>query len=152
MRNSKIAFCLGLAMAAMGAPVSVQADDMPVYSVQQGVAISGFDPVSFFYEDAPLLGQDAYTVMWKGVVWRFSSAENQQMFEANPRAFAPKYGGYCAYAMSQGNLMDGNPQHWEIVDGQLYLLFSPAVKDLWLKNRTALQELADDNWPEVIRP
>lgn len=36
------------------------------------------------------------------------------MFEANPEAYAPQYGGYCAYAVSKGDTATTDPEAWTI--------------------------------------
>lgn len=68
----------------------------PEIYAEGGIAIDGSDAVAYFTEGKPVVGSDAHTVNWKGATWRFSSAENAALFEANPEAYAPQYGGYCA--------------------------------------------------------
>lgn len=64
-----------------------------------GVAIRGTDPVAYFDQMMPVAGKADHALMWNGAQWLFASAENMAKFVANPEAFAPQYGGYCAYAM-----------------------------------------------------
>nr|WP_239032537.1 YHS domain-containing (seleno)protein [Leisingera sp. MMG026] len=125
--------------------------DAAVFSSRAGVAIGGYDAVAFFEHGTAEPGRRGHAVMWKGVVWRFASARNQAQFEANPRAYAPAFGGYCAYAMSQGRLHDGNPRIWAIVDGELFLLNNRGVHHLWQAD--TVQMIADGraHWPAVLR-
>ena len=71
--------------------------------------------------------------------------------EANPEKFAPRYGGYCAYAVSQGATAQGDPKVWHIVGGKLYLNLSPAVQKLWEKNIPGYIKAGDKNWPGVLK-
>ncbi|MEX0301613.1 MAG: YHS domain-containing (seleno)protein [Leisingera sp.] len=125
--------------------------DTAVFSSRGGVAIGGYDPVAFFVDGVAEEGRRTYAVMWKGVVWRFASAGNQARFEANPRAYAPAFGGYCAYAMSQGLMHDGNPQIWAIVDGELFLLNNHRVHRLWQADTVQMIADGHTHWPVILR-
>ncbi len=122
-----------------------------VYYQDLGYAIGGFDPVSFFVEDEPAHGAMSYSVMWKGVTWLFASQEHQAMFEANPRAYAPRFGGYCAYGVSGGVLISGDPNSFEIRDGALYMLHSPDIQARWLQDAEGRLSMAQENWPDILR-
>ena len=100
-----------------------------------GIAIHGYDAVAYFRAGRPERGRDDYAIIWKGAVWRFASAENLRRFEANPRAYAPQFGGYCAYSVSKGHVSTGDPAAWEIVEGRLYLTNSPNVHRLWARDK-----------------
>ena len=147
------AFLIGLALAL--APVAAVAERRSlahtIYYQDLGYAIGGYDPVSFFRHDEPLQGQTTYAVMWKGVTWLFSSAEHQAIFEANPRAYAPQFGGYCAYGVSVGKLVSGDPHAFEIRDGALFMLHSPEVQLRWNGARQERLNAAQANWPEILR-
>ncbi len=90
--------------------------------------------------------------MWKAAYWHFSSHENREIFEANPRAFAPQFGGYCAYAVARGYLTDTDPDTWQIVEDKLYLVHSPEVARLWQEDIPGNIALAERNWPRVLFP
>src|SRR5512135_2769630 len=89
-----------------------------------GVAIRGYDPVAYFTESKPVEGSKQFTFEWQGATWRFASAANRDLFAKTPEKYAPQYGGYCAYAVSQGHTATIDPQRWRIVDGKLYLNYS----------------------------
>ncbi|MEP3561116.1 MAG: YHS domain-containing (seleno)protein [Marinobacter sp.] len=67
-----------------------------------------------------------------------------------PSRFAPAYGGYCAWAVAQGYLAKGDPQHWTIRGDRLYLNYSQSIQDRWLKNPDGFIQQANANWPEVL--
>jgi hypothetical protein len=96
------------------------------------------------------LGSANYEYEWNAATWRFSSAANKAAFIADPEAFAPAYGGYCAKALSEGNLASVDPRAWKIVDGELYLNYSMAVQDQWTEDIPGNIEKADAFWPDVL--
>ena len=89
----------------------------PVFATG-GIAINGYDPVAYFRVGAPVKGMEAYSSDWEGARLLFSSAENKAMFDADPEAFAPKYGGYCAYAVSKGATAPTDPEAWTVYEDQ----------------------------------
>ncbi|MEM9315215.1 MAG: YHS domain-containing (seleno)protein [Pseudomonadota bacterium] len=115
------------------------------------LAIKGTDPVAYFDNEGPVKGRKDFEYEWKGANWRFSSAENRDLFIANPERYAPQYGGYCAYAVSQGYTAGIDPDAWSIVDGKLYLNYSLDIREDWEKMRNAYIEAANKNWPDVLK-
>ncbi|MBO9446552.1 YHS domain-containing (seleno)protein [Ruegeria sp. R14_0] len=138
------------AIAALTLVSAAHAQDMPVYFESDGAVMAGFDPVSYFQGNAPVRGMPEYAVIWKGAEWHFASAENRDLFESNPRAYAPQFGGYCAYAMAQGLLKSTDPMLWDMVDGRLYLTHSPEVEKVWRGDRAEFIEMAEENWPVIL--
>ncbi len=69
----------------------------------QGIILQGFDAVSL-RKGGPLKGDPKFQSTYHGAVYLFATAENKAAFDANPVAFEPEYGGYCAYGVSVGNL------------------------------------------------
>jgi len=122
----------------------------PVYSSFFGTAIDGTDPVAYFTEGRPVEGSSDFTHDWNGATWRFSSAENRARFAANPEAYAPQYGGYCAWAVSQGYTASTDPEAWKIVDGKLYLNYSKSVQTTWERDIAGNIRAGDANWPGVL--
>ncbi len=121
----------------------------PIYAAG-GVAIRGTDPVAYFSEGKPVAGSAEFSHSWKGVDWHFSSAENRDRFAADPESFAPRYGGYCAWAVANGYTASTVPEAWHIEDGKLYLNYSLGVRGKWLKDIPGNIERADGNWPRLL--
>ena len=115
-----------------------------------GIAIDGSDAVAYFTQGGPVMGTADHSLMWQGATWQFSSAENMAMFEADPMAFAPQYGGYCAYAVSQGYTAPTVPEAWTIYEDKLYLNFSTGVRRRWERDIPGHIAMANDNWPAVL--
>jgi YHS domain-containing protein len=86
-----------------------------------GTAIEGYDPVAYFNEGRPVEGKSEFSQEWMDATWYFASAENRDLFAADPEKYAPQYGGYCAWAVSQGYTANIDPQAWKVVDDKLYL-------------------------------
>ncbi|SIO02842.1 YHS domain-containing (seleno)protein [Vannielia litorea] len=138
---------LATALAALALPVS--ADEPPVFEVSD-LAIQGYDPVAYFTEGRPVEGTNAHQVMWMGATWRFASAANREAFERNPQKYAPQYGGYCAYAASQGYVAPTDPAAFTVHDGKLYLNYSQRVRGIWEKDIRGFVAAADATWPKPL--
>jgi len=122
----------------------------PVSRTPDGLAIKGYDPVAYFTGGQPVPGLAENEFTWKGAKWRFASAEHRAMFKIYPDKYAPQYGGYCAYAISQGKTADIDPLAWTIVNNKLYLNLNKDVQGLWEKDRDAYIRKADENWPHLL--
>ena len=115
-----------------------------------GTAIEGYDTVAYFTQGKPVEGSDDYTYDWHGATWQFASQEHLDLFKADPEAYAPQYGGYCAYAVSQGYTASIDPDAWSIVDGKLYLNYSKGVQQTWEADRDAYLQQSEANWPSIL--
>lgn len=59
-----------------------------------GVAIKGYDTVAYHTENRAVKGNSEFSYNWNDAIWYFSTAENRDMFAADPEHYAPQYGGY----------------------------------------------------------
>jgi YHS domain-containing protein len=128
---------------------AAQAAEPSVYS-DGGAAISGTDPVAYFTQSGPVKGSPDFSSAHDGATWHFASAANKALFDADPAKYAPQYGGYCAYAVSQGYTASTDPDAWTIEDGKLYLNFSQSVRRRWLRDVPGHIAAGDANWPSVL--
>ena len=139
------AFFFGLVLTA--APAN--ATD-PIYTgFFSNLAVSGYDTVAYFTDGKPVKGNSSITHEYMGAVWQFASEANKAKFIADPEKYAPQYGGYCAWAVSQGYTASGNPNHWKVVDGKLYLNYDASVQEKWQKDIPGFIAAADKNWPGI---
>lgn len=130
---------------------SALASESPVYTgLLSNTGAGGYDTVSYFESGQPTKGSSEYTTQYQGATWRFANAENLARFKENPDRFAPVYGGYCAWAVSQGVLAKGDPKHWNIREGRLYLNYNQSIQDRWLEDPDGFIRQADANWPTVL--
>ncbi len=118
-------------------------------NLANGVAIQGYDPVAYVTQNAAVVGDASITAEYQGATYQFASAENRDAFVGNPARYAPQYGGFCAYAVSQGYTAPIDPQAFSVVDNKLYLNFSKGVRSRWAKDIPGNIKKGDANWPSL---
>ena len=116
-----------------------------------GVALKGYDTVAYFTEGRPVMGSTEFQHEWMGAKWQFSSAANRNLFAADPMKYAPQYGGYCAFGVSEGHKAKIDPHVWKIVEGKLYLNYDAGVGEKWRQDIPGRIAKADQNWPKVMK-
>jgi YHS domain-containing protein len=125
------------------------------FNLENGVAILGYDPVSYFKAGKAIEGKKDLAFTYQGVVYLFSSATNKELFKTTPEKYEPAYGGWCAYAMgASGEKVEVDPETFKIIDGKLYLyynkLFTNTLKT-WNKDEKSLKVKADNNWTKIFK-
>ncbi|MBL7791992.1 MAG: hypothetical protein JNK77_06705 [Saprospiraceae bacterium] len=123
---------------------------------KKGLAIDGYDPVSYFGQK-PQKGKKDHSYQHDGITYYFVSVENKNAFITNPDKYEPAYGGWCAYAMAQnGEKVDVDPLTYKIVDGRLLLFYNRLFTNtlgLWneLKKPEAQRVTsANEHWKKFI--
>ena len=143
-------------LVAVAATLGLQAQpalakDAPVYTgTFSNAAVGGYDTVAYFTEHKPVKGDKRFVHSWQGAEWRFANAENRDRFAAMPERYAPQFGGYCAWAVSQGYTASGDPQFWKIVDDKLYLNYDAEVQKKWEQDIPGFIARGQQNWPSVL--
>ncbi|MGL5060443.1 MAG: YHS domain-containing (seleno)protein [Microcoleus sp.] len=134
-------------------PTTEKADNSipKVFYSEGGVAIRGTDPVAYFTEGKPVAGKPEFSHKWGNATWQFASAQNRDLFAQNPEKYAPQYGGFCAWAVSQGYTAAIDPNAWKIVDNKLYLNYNSAVQWGWEKDISGNVAKGDKNWPGLAK-
>ena len=148
MPLSRRTFCLMLPAAA-ALPRMAQAMSPKIYA-EDGIAVDGSDVVAYFTAGKRVKGRSDITHDWMGATWRFASEQNKAAFIADPTAYAPQYGGDCAYAASEGYVAPTAPEAWTIYEGKLYLNFSKGVRRRWSQDIPGRIAAADANWPAIL--
>lgn len=130
----------------------------PQYVDDTGFAVSGYDVVAYFslpqsdlgtpQADA-VPGNAAITADYNGATFAFATEENRETFLADPEKYAPQYDGHCAYGVSKGGKVPGNPNLWRIVDDKLYLNITQNVVGFWEEDIPGNIDLAEGNWPGI---
>ena len=121
------------------------------YFERDGVALRGYDPVSYFTEGKPQPGLPAHSYVYKGSKFQFASADNQKLFVENPDKYAPQFGGFCSYGTAQGYKVSTQPDAFSVVDGKLYLNYNREVVKIWQQDVPGNIAKAEENWPEVSK-
>ncbi|MCC6293241.1 MAG: hypothetical protein IT164_11375 [Bryobacterales bacterium] len=135
-----------LAIGAFALPLAAKSP-MDAVNKDNGLAIHGYDAVSYFTDGRPAKGSPQFTADWMGATWQFVSAEHRDLFQKEPAKYAPQYGGYCAWAVSKGYTANGDPEAWRIVGSKLYLNYDNSVQKKWEQDTTARIQEGDRNWP-----
>lgn len=140
-------FCMVLVFITTCAWGKDSAIYTPLFS---NVAVSGYDTVAYFTEGRPIKGDARFFTQYEGAQWRFASAQNRNLFMQEPQKYAPQYGGYCAWAVSQGYTASADPLRWRIVEGKLYLNYDADVQKKWESNIPDFIQKANRYWPKVL--
>ena len=152
----KLRTLLAAAMIAAG-PIAVTApaafaDKDPIYTAKRSnLALQGYDTVAYFTVGEPTKGVADYSTTYEGAEFRFVSEENLNLFLADPAKYAPQFGGYCAWAVAQGQTAKGDARRWAIVDDKLYLNYNKGIQRRWDKDRAGFIESGNDHWPTVLQ-
>ncbi len=146
---TKYAKLVSLAITAMlPASVALAVDE---HFIDGGAVVGGFDVVAYHTMGKPTQGSAEYSASYQGATWQFASAENLEMFNADPAMYAPAYGGWCSAGASKGKKVPTQPDLWAIVDGQLYLNSSPAAhNDLFLADTDTVIRKGETNWKTIF--
>lgn len=123
-----------------------------------GYAVSGYDVVAYRSLTQVPVGQSqpegvkgsaAHTAEFNGATFAFATAENKATFLENPEYYAPQYDGHCAYGVSKGGKVPGNPNLWRIVDDKLFLNITSVVVGFWEEDIPGNINKAEGNWPAI---
>ncbi|MBM1633841.1 YHS domain-containing protein [Sulfitobacter mediterraneus] len=151
-------FTLSIAAAATALTFASQAFAGDQYIDGTGFAASGYDVVAYFdlpqnpigqSQPAPVAGDKDITAEYNGAKFAFSSEANKTAFLADPAKYAPQYDGHCAYGVSKGGKVPGNPTLWRIVDDKLYLNITKNVVGFWEEDIPGNIDLAEGNWTSI---
>ncbi len=127
-------FCMGAAQAAE--PVRKVAE----WNLgKDKLAIQGYDPVAYFPDGggAANTGDEKITAEYGGVVYRFASPAHRETFLANPARYEPAHGGWCSYAMLEGDKVQVDPRSFLVEEGRLFLFYKGLLGDTRAKWRKA---------------
>jgi YHS domain-containing protein len=119
------------------------------YYCEQGIAISGYDAVAYFMQNSAVKGNVAFSYQWNNAQWLFSSQSHLDLFKKNPEKYAPQYGGWCAYGVSENHKSPTDPKAFTISGDKLYLNYNTKVMQLWRRDTTKHINLANQHWPAL---
>lgn len=147
MKLRKYTF-LFLIMAFLGACTNLKSS--PVY-VEGNKAIDGYDPVAYFVVNKAVIGKENINYQHNGTTWYFNSEKNKMLFVDNPEKYIPQYGGYCAYAMSNGFIVSSDAEQFTIVEGKLYLNNNESIKETFQEKTDYYILNADKQWQKKLK-
>lgn len=146
---SRIRVVLATAVFSLAAPIF--AEGTVWYPYESNLGADGYDVVAYFTKKRPVKGNQKYTAEYEGQIWQFASQENHSVFIADPARYIPQYGGFCAYAMSQGYSAYGDPAAWTVHEGRLFFNYNLPTRILWVKNKDSFIVRADKAWPGFVK-
>lgn len=154
-------FPLLLAIACEGPPPVVQETIPPkavtgrpvaAFNLSRGVALHGYDPVSYWPEGGalPRKGDERRAVDYGGAIYLFADDDNLATFRQDPAKYEPAHGGWCSWAMKDQSRVDVDPETYLLRDGRLFLFYNAGGTDtraMWLEREHAPQvRQADAAW------
>ncbi|MBD3662741.1 YHS domain-containing (seleno)protein [Sulfitobacter aestuariivivens] len=113
---------------------------------RNGIAMQGYDTHAYWITQSARPGSEAFVVQWRGVPWHFATAQDAEIFRADPDAYAPGFGAFCTRAMSLGKVVDGDPEVWRIHKDKLYLFARPIGGKHFDKGPEAMIAKAQKFW------
>ena len=125
----------------------------PVNAVADGndkhVMLAGRDVVAYFTEKKERRGSPDIKSDYKGVTFRFASADHKRMFDAAPEKYMPQFGGYCTNGIVYG-IPWGGGENFEIIDGKLYMFGGQGSRDAFMLDVPRNMALANKYWSEEV--
>src|SRR6266436_8856729 len=118
---------------------------------QNGVALQGYDPVTYFTDGRPAKGSQEFAASYNGAIYYFASAEHKAQFEKEPGKYAPSFGGFCAFAVSRGTTAPTSVDAFQIINGHLVLQNNKDVLKRWQEDPKGNFEKAEANWREIVQ-
>jgi YHS domain-containing protein len=116
-----------------------------------GIALGGYDPVSYFTETSPVSGKAEFEFYWMGAPWHFANEANREVFERHPEIYAPQYGGHGAMSMARGFVSDSDPRLYTVFKDRLFLFYSAANREAFLLAPDAAARRGASNWPSLSK-
>jgi YHS domain-containing protein len=104
---------------------------------------------SYFADGKPVKGINQFAFSWNNATWYFSRKAHLDSFKTNPDKYAPQFGGYCAYGVSENHKAPTSADACTIVNGKLYLNYNTDVMAKFRKDINNRIDLANKNWPSV---
>lgn len=149
-----LAFVLPLLAGVPGVVAPAKAQSVVTLIVTDpltGIAIYGWDPVSFFTEPQPLMGRGDYEYIWQNVAWNFASAANRDIFISAPEIYSPQFGGHGAMGVARGYVTDSDPKFFAMFKQRLYLFYSAASREAFMLSPDAAALEAQTRWVELSK-
>ena len=157
MRKLLLSIVLASGLLGGCAPMFTQSPGeglSPVNAVSEGedkhLFLFGYDVVNYFTDNTHKKGDPAIKSVYKGVTFRFASAEHKKLFDAAPEKYIPQFGGYCTNGIVYGIPWGGDANTWEMIDGKLYIFGGSGSHDAFMLDVPKNMALANKYWSEEV--
>ena len=138
-----------LALSILGAAAALGAVETGSSAAEKRVALSGYDPVSYFTDGHPEKGSAEYSAAFDDATYWFKSTEHRALFVADPDHYAPQFDGYCTINVTRGVKKEADPEAWVIAGGRLYVFSAKEGVPLFQQQTAGIIDKAQEKWPEV---
>jgi YHS domain-containing protein len=117
-----------------------------------GCMLQGYDCVAMFTKPKETIkGNASLESTYQGGKYWFESAANKALFDKEPAKYAPLYGGFCAVAVTEGNLRPIQVWTHKLTKGHLVVNHNAKAKKLWERREGKRFRTAQKNWPTVSK-
>ena len=146
---------VGVLLAGLMFSANVFAGDW--HTNKAGLVLDGYDAVAYQTMNKAVKGIGKHSAEYEGGKFIFASAENQETFEADPAKYAPKYNGYCAFAMAtKGAKVPANADTFKMYNGELLVFFNDMYEGSkfntivpWNGGESGFYSQAEGNWKKI---
>src|ERR1700737_2090819 len=145
-RRSILVGCPRLVLAAAGR-VPLAAEAAP--PTGRRLALSGYDPGSYFTDGHPEKGSADYQASYDDATYWFKTPEHRATFVADPDHYAPQFQGFCTVTLMRGAKYEADPEAWVIADGRLYVFGAKEAVPVFRVQTASVIEKATDNWAKL---
>ena len=117
-----------------------------------GVAIGGYDVVSYRQDGGPRAGSKEFAAPYDGLSYWFATDENRASFLDEPGRYLPEYDGFCAITLALGRVTCPQYGNFKIEDDRLLLFEVTGFtngRTLWNSNPADFRNKADDNFRQI---
>jgi YHS domain-containing protein len=114
----------------------------------QGVILKGYDVIAYFKQGKPVKGNPEFESTYQGAKYLFASSADKADFDKDPAKYAPQYGGFCSYGVTNGVLanLEDRPEAFAVYKGKLYICGNQEALKAFKSNIDSNIEKADANW------
>lgn len=124
------------------------------YNMESDYGIHGYDPVSYLTSNVAQEGKKNFKHSYDGVTYLFENQQNLEAFKKSPEKYVPAYGGWCAYAMADGDKVDIDPKTFKVIQSKTYLFYNGIWGNTltkWDKDENNLKSKADSFWNKISK-
>jgi YHS domain-containing protein len=146
---SRRSILVGLPMLALVPTGRVPLAAEAVPATGKRLALSGYDPVSYFTDGHPEKGSSDHQASYDDATYWFKSPEHRATFVADPDHYAPQFQGFCTVTLSRGAKYEADPEAWVIADGKLYVFGAKEAVPIFRAQTASVIEKATDNWAKL---
>ena len=126
----------------------------PAHCAPDGVAVGGFDLVSYHQDGGPVPGSADHALELEDLTYRFKSRENLETFRQSTERYLPVYRGWCAATLAMGRLACPDYSNYKIEEGRLLLFEVTGFtngRTLWNSDPLGFRERADLNFQRLVK-